>query len=113
MQKKVKAAFEGLRETVLQCEAEGEHLEVMRLVNFVQVRLKVAGTGSVWQRRAWKRFIAEFGVYLAVPEGEVGLTVEDVTGGRGEGGGGGVGEGRGLMTLSNEADDAVVDKVVN
>lgn len=64
MQKKVKAAFDALRETIIQCEHDGEHMEVIRLVNFARTRLDAVGKGSVWQQRAWKRFLAEFAHYL-------------------------------------------------
>ena len=67
MQKKIKHAFEALHEQILACEQAGEHMEVIRLVNYVQARLKAVGGGSVWQQRAWKRFINEFGVYF-LPE---------------------------------------------
>ncbi len=64
MHKKVKAAFDGLRETILQAEQDGEHMEVVRLVNYVKVRLDQVNPGSVWQRRAWRRFMTEFSHYL-------------------------------------------------
>ena len=64
MRKKVQAAFEALRETLLQCEKDGEWLEVMRLCYYVREKLQGVDPGSVWQRRAWKRFMAEFGCYM-------------------------------------------------
>jgi hypothetical protein len=70
MQKKVKGAFDALRETILRCEADGEHMEVVRLVNYVKIRLEYVGAGSVWQRRSWKRFLADFSGYLWGPDSE-------------------------------------------
>ena len=70
MQKKVKGAFDALRETILKCEADGEHMEVVRMVNYVKIRLEYVGAGSVWQRRSWKRFLADFSGYLWGPGSE-------------------------------------------
>lgn len=64
MRKKVAAAFEGLRETILQCENDGEWLEVLRLCYYVRDRLKAVDPASVWQKRAWNKFIHEFGHYM-------------------------------------------------
>lgn len=64
MRKKVQAAFDALRETLLQCEKDGEWLEVMRLCYYVKEKLTAVDPGSVWQKRAWKRFMDEFGHYM-------------------------------------------------
>ena len=65
MRKKVQAAFEALRETLLQAERDSEWLEVIRLCYYVKERLQGVDPTSVWQRRAWKQFINEFGHYMA------------------------------------------------
>jgi len=65
MRKKVQAAFDALRETLLQCEKDGEWLELMRLCYYVKEKLQSVDAGSVWQQRAWKKFMNEFGQYMA------------------------------------------------
>lgn len=64
MRKKVQAAFEALRETILQAEHDGEWPEVLRLCYYVRERLSSVAPGSVWQQRAWRKFMGEFGGYM-------------------------------------------------
>jgi hypothetical protein len=64
MRKKVQAAFEALRETIIGCQNDGEYTEVLRLCYYVKQRLAEVDPGSVWQQRAWKKFNAEFNDYM-------------------------------------------------
>jgi len=98
MRKKVSSAFETLHETIRSCQSDGEYMEVLRLCNFISTRLDSVGRGSVWQQRAWKKFLSEFGGYMS----ELGIVksnphhnvkVQSVNGHR----------------LSNEWDDGVGD----
>jgi hypothetical protein len=101
MQRKVKAAFDALRETTLQCERDGEHMEVLRLVHYVKMRLKSVGEKSIWQRRAWQKFLDEFNLYLMIPEGTV------LPEGKGIALPGTLAKLKKLGTVSNEMEDAV------
>ena len=64
MRKKVQAAFEALRETIVGCQNDGEYTEVLRLCYYVKQRLANVDPGSVWQQRAWKKFNVEFSGYM-------------------------------------------------